>query len=919
VSLFIAFISNAQQMRLSGKVTNDKNEPIVGASVKVAGTTNGTTTNIEGIYSLSLRPSTKFTIEVSSVGYAPKSITDVDVNPSETNELNIVLETAYKTQDAVVVRSTSRRQENTAALIASQRTNTSLSSGIAADFIRRTPDRNTSEVLKRVGGAAIQDNKFVIVRGLSDRYNQAMINNAQLPSSEPDKKVFSFDLIPSQMVDNIIINKTATPDLSGEFAGGLVQIRTKDIPTQNILSVGVSLGYNSQSTFKDFTTNKRSATDWLGFDDGTRNLPSSMPSTERYRALGDAEKIQLTKDFPGEVYQEKTVTAAPVTTFNLTWANSKRSKKNNGTFGSIVSLYHRKGMIIYDDVERGRYEQVRTPIFTGTETQNRYSINAGGLVNLSYVRGGHKISFKNLFNQAFEDIYYNRNLENTGRLQNVQLRSSFLNQRSLYSGQLEGEHAITRSGIKFTWNGNFANNFKKQPDLRTAQYVQPLGGSEFELDDDDTRRFYSSLQDYSTGANASLVIPFTMGENKQTFKMGGSTLVRFRDFQARVFRYRPASTSSDIKIPYNEAFLPENINANGLYLDEQTQNTDRYFGISALNAGYAMFDNKIGNNLRIIWGARAEFFEQFLQSKDLSLKNIVVNTEKLDILPSLNVTYTLNKNHQLRFAASKTVARPEFREIAPFQFFDYEQIWGISGETNLKRTSIKNLDLRYEYYPRSGEIISVGTFVKEFDDPIELRMDGGSNGDRWLFNYANADKATLVGAEIEFRKGLDFIADGLKDFTFLGNATILKSKVTLTTTQASGKDLEQDRPLYGQSPYLVNAGFQYNVSNWNASILYNRVGPRLYLVGDPNGSGFYDIYESPRNLVDLQAAHKLLKGKGELKLTISDLLNNKFSFYDNPSKKAGYNYNQGDRINYSYTPGTTITLGFTYDFALKSR
>jgi TonB-dependent receptor len=410
-----------------------------------------------------------------------------------------------------------------------------------------------------------------------------------------------------------------------------------------------------------------------------------------------------------------------------------------------------------------------------------------------------------------------------------------------------------------------------------------------------------------------------LGGNKQTFKTGGSTLLRFRDFKARVFRYRPASTSSDIKIPYNEAFLPENINSKGLYLDEQTQNTDKYFGISALNAGYAMFDNKVGKNLRVIWGVRAEFFEQFLQSKDLSLKRIIVNTEKWDILPSLNLTYNINNKHQLRAAASKTVARPEFREIAPFQFFDYEQIWGIAGETNLKRTSILNGDLRYEYYPRSGEVISVGAFVKEFDDPIELRMDGGSNGDRWLFNYANADKATLIGAELEFRKGLDFIGDGLKGFTFLGNATILDSKVLLTTTQASGKDLEQDRPLYGQSPYLINAGFQYSVPNWNASILYNRVGPRLYLVGDPNGSGFYDIYESPRNLLDLQAAHKLFKGKGELKLTVSDLLNNKFSFYDNPSKKAMYNYNEGDRINYGYTPGTTVTVGLTYDFSLKSK
>jgi hypothetical protein len=912
----------AQSIRLTGKVANERAEPVVGATIKISGTSTGTTTNVEGVYFLSLTPGKKYTLEITAVGYNPKTIAEVDVTTGAVNELNVVLETASKTQEAIVIRAAStRRQETTNALIAFQRNNTALSSGLAADFIRRTPDRNTGEVLKRVSGTSIQDNKFVVVRGLSERYNQAMINSAQMPSSEPDRKVFSFDLIPAQMVDNIIINKTATPDLPGEFAGGLVQIRTKDVPTQNVLSVGVSVGYNTQSTFRNFTSNRRNNLDWLGFDNGTRSLPAAFPSTEKYRALPDAEKIRLTKELPGDVYQEQTIKAAPITTLNLTWTNVSRSKKNNGTFGSIVSLYHRKGMIIYDEVERGRFEQVRTPIFTGTETQSRYNVTAGGLVNLSYVRGGHKISFKNLFNQSYEDVYYNRDLVNTGRLQNVNLRSSFLNQRSLYSGQLEGEHALTKSGIRLSWNGNIAYNYKKQPDFRTAQFVQALSdpSSHYELDDDDSRRFFSSLQDYSVGGGGSLVVPFTMGGERQTFKAGGSTLLRFRDFGARVFRYRPASTTSDITLPYNQAFLPENISSNGLYLDEQTQNTDKYFGISALNAGYAMFDNKIGKSLRVIWGARAEFFEQFLQSHDLSLKRIVVNTEKWDVLPSINVTYSLNNKHQIRAAASKTVARPEFREIAPFQFFDYEQIWGIRGETALKRTSILNGDLRYEYYPRSGEVLSVGVLAKRFDDPIELRMDAGSNSDRWLFGFANADKANLVGAEFEIRKGLDFINEGLKNFTFLGNATILQSKVTLTTTQASGKEAEQNRPLYGQSPYLVNGGFQYSSSQWNASLLYNRVGPRLYLVGDPNGAGFFDIYEKPRNLLDLQAARKVLAGKGELKLTVSDLLNNQFAFYDNPSQKAAYNFSQGDRINYAYRPGTTITVGFTYDFSLKTK
>jgi hypothetical protein len=911
----------AQTVKLTGKIVNDRNEPLPGVSVKVAENNQGTTTNAEGTYSLSLAPGNKYTLLITAIGYESKSVSDVEVVAGQTNDLNVALDVAAKSETEVVVRSVTRRQESTNALLAFQKNNTSLSSGIAADFIRRTPDRNTGEVLKRVSGTSIQDNKFVVVRGLSDRYNQAFINNAPMPSSEPDRKAFSFDLIPSQMIDNIVINKTATPDLTGEFAGGLILIRTKDVPTKNLLSVNFSLGYNTQSTFKDFTSNKRNSTDWLGFDNGDRSLPASIPSITRYRSLTDADKIQLSKDFPGDVYQEQTSTARPITAVNLTWSNAT-SFKNGGTFGTIISLSHRNSMIIYDNVERGRFESVRSPIFTGTETQNRYSVNAGAIANLTYTKGGHKISFKNLFNQFYEDIYFSRNLLNVGRLQNVSLRSSFLNQRFLYSGQLEGEHAIKgSSGIKLSWNGNVSHNNREQPDFRTAQYVQTLNaGSKYELDDDDTRRFFSELKDYSAGFNGSLLVPFTLGSNKQSLKVGGSTLMRFRDFNARVFRYtRPASSNADLHKPYNEAFRSENINANGLFLDEQTQNTDKYFAVSAVNAGFVMFDNKVSEKLRLIWGARAEFFEQFLTAREVSLKRTIINTEKWDILPSLNATYSFSAKNQLRASASKTVARPEFREIAPFQFFDYEQIWGISGETNLKRTSILNADLRYEFYPKAGELLSLGALYKNFDDPIELRMDGGSNGDRWLFNYTNADKAVLYGAEVEIRKNLDFISSNFKNLTFLSNITLLKSSVTLYTQQASGKDLSQDRPLYGQSSYLLNGGFQYTDPIWNATLLYNRIGPRLYLVGDPNGAGFYDIYEKSRNLLDLQASKKILKGNGELKFTISDLFNNKFAFYDNPSTKAGYSFADGDRINYAYRPGTTVTVGFTYDLELKKK
>lgn len=912
-------LTQAQQLPFSGKVSDNANQPLAGVSVEVTGG-SGTSTDVEGRFRLLLNAGQKYEIRFSAIGYETKLITDVAVSDGAVNELNIVLEEMSEEMAAVVVKAVSRSQASTHSLIAFQKNNTALSSGIAADFIRRTPDRNTGDVLKRVSGASIQDNKYVVIRGLSDRYNQALINNAVMPSSEPDKKAFSFDVIPAAMIDNIIINKTATPDLPGEFAGGIVQINTKDIPSKDFLSVGVSLGFNTQSTFRDFVSNPRSSTDWLGFDNGNRSLPAGLPSISGYRSLTDAQKIEETKKFQDGVYREVQRKALPVTTVNLTWGNTARFS-NGGSFGTIISVYHRQSNLIYDNVDRGRFEEVRSPIFEGTETQNRYAVTGGILANFTYKKGRHKISWKNLFNQLYEDNYYTRQLNNPGRLQDISLRSSFLNLRSLYSGQLEGEHILSASGIKFTWGGNLGYNHKSQPDFRTAQYAKSSIGPDraFELDDDDTRRFFSTLKDYTAGANGSLLVPFNLAGRKQSLKFGGGTTLRLRDFQARVFRYEPASSATDLTIPFDQAFLKQHIGLNGLYLDEQTQNTDKYFGISALSAGYVMFDNKLSDDLRLVWGVRAELFEQFLTTRDLSLKRVVLDTEKWDFLPSANLTYSLDNQHQLRASASKTVARPEFREVAPFQFFDYEQIWGISGEIDLKRTAIYNVDLRYEFYPKPGELLSVGVLAKRFDNPIELRMDPGSNSDRWLFKYANAERAVLYGAEIEFRKGLGFIGGKFQPFTFIGNATVLESTVTLTTESAGGKKLDQDRPLFGQSPYLINAGLQYSNTGWNATLLYNRIGPRLNMVGDPYGAHFFDIYEKPRNVLDLQLSKKVFDDKGEWKLTVSDILNNKYAFYDNPSSKAGYNPGQGDRINYAYAPGTTITIGFSYDFDLKTK
>ncbi|MFM2117128.1 MAG: hypothetical protein RL316_318 [Bacteroidota bacterium] len=927
---FIATQASAQLIPFVGKVINTKNEPLVGAYVTIEGANSTTlSTDVEGKFYTKLEGGKKYSFKVTNAGYESKQVADVVVNPNQENILEIVLQESAKSNlQSITLTSSSRRQENTSALLSFQRNNISLSSGLAADFIRRTPDKNTGEVLKRVSGTSIQDNKFVVVRGLSDRYNAALLNNAQLLSSEPDKKAFSFDLIPSLMVDNIIINKTATPDLTGEFAGGLVQINTKDVPARSILTVGVSWGLNNQSTGKDFTSNTRNSTDWLGFDDGTRAMPAGFPtSPQAYRILsgsntGVAQQIELSKLFNNEVSREVATTAAPIQTYNLTWGVNKKFKKG-GVFGSIISAQYRSSMLNFA-VERKLHQDDGDLLVQLFDEQNKYSINSGLIANFTYVKGKHKISFKNLFNQLFEDNYYTRTGVSFDRIQDIDFRSSVLNQRSLYTSQLEGSHQLTKSGVKLNWNGNVGYNWKTQPDLRTYAYFRPKGtNAPFEFNDDDTRRFFSDLKDYSYGANGSILIPFKMGKFKQSFKAGGSTLIRIRDFRSRIFRYEPANitqfNSQLVYLPYDQLLSPNNMFTRGFKILDFTNNQDKYFGVSVLNGAFAMFDNKFTEEWRLVWGVRAENFQQFLTTKDVTAKRVIVNTEKWDILPSFNLTFSPSPKHNIRLAGSQTVARPEFREIAPFSFFDYEVNYAVDGNPDLKRSSILNGDVRYEFYPKAGEGITLGAFYKSFTNPIELRLNPSSVLDRRNYKFYNAQDATTIGAELEIRKNLVSLQDGDAQLSTFVNLTYISSTVTLASTSGGGQAVSSSRPLQGQSPYLMNMGLQYDNSKKgiSSSLLYNRIGQRLSLVG-LNDLGFPDVYERPRDQVDFQLTKKIFAGKGELRLTWSDILNPYYYFYENVNEQTSFQ-DGTDRLFYAFKPGSTITFGFTYDFSISKK
>ena len=905
--------------KIAGTVSDAKTgETLIGVSVKITGTTRGVGTDVDGKYLLSGLTTGKYTVEVSYISYATKKITDVDVKTGVVTTLNVTLdESSSQTLNQVVITG-SYKQESVNSLLLQQKNSPRISSGISAEVIKRSPDRNTSEVLKRVSGASIQNNKFVVIRGLADRYNSSMLNNSLLPSTEPDKKAFSFDIIPANLIDNLIIHKTASPDLPGDFAGGIVQVITKDVPDQDFLNFTTSFGYNTQSTFKDFLGNDRGKYDYFSFADGSRDLPSTFPkSFQEYNPLNVSQKAQLSKQLSNP-YAEQVYTALPSQNHQINYGK-RTDFKDGSSLGSVVSLSYRNSQSI-SPVQRNDYQNdFRDIYYDYNDSQYAFNTSVGVLANITYKKGKSKYSFKNLFNSVLDEVYTDRTGFNTNIDANLRFNNSDLTKKTIYNTQLEGDHQFGKADQKINWNLSYSLINRYQPDLRSIYYRQ-IGDSDSEVYnvvDRNSRRFFSSLKENNFSGQVNYTLPFNFFSKKSTFKTGLLSMYKSRDFSARIFNYlfnSSGSASMDnylLSLPKESIFAQENINSNGGFiLSDFTSNTDSYQAQTLLNAGYLMVDNKFGAKSRLVWGARIENYYQNIDYLDLSGTYRSFDQTFTDILPSVNYTYSLTDKTNLRASVSRTVSRPELRELAPFAFYDFVAQTSTLGNPTLQRGTINNADLRYEIYPKAGETLTFSVFYKDFNNAIEQALDEGGTPERRQINFTNIGKATSYGVEVDFRKKLDALGGVFfRDLTAFANASYIKSDVELNSLGLNS------RPLQGQSPYLINAGLQYSNEKSGVSVtaLYNRIGERIALVGN---SLIPNIWENSRNVIDFQVSKKLLKNRAELKLNVGDVLNQNSIFYLNMDDKNSYNSNI-DKQYISTSFGTNFTLGFSYNFSLS--
>lgn len=917
VLLLSFFTATQAQVKLTGKILNEKNEPLAGVSVKVVGG-GGTSTDMEGGFSLSLTPGKKYDIEISAIGYASKTISETEVSAGQVNELTVILEIKAASGDNVIVSAkTSVRRETAASLIAFQKNTNTVASVISAESIRRSPDRNTGEVLKRTPGTTIQEGRFIIVRGLADRYNQAMLNGILLTSTEPDRKTFSFDLIPAPMIDNIVINKAFVPEYPGEWAGGLIQVNTKDIPSTGFFNIQIGTGFNTQTIGNDFYRDGQGGkTDWLGFDDGTRALPSSYTKKSDFVQLSPAEKTTIGKQLRNSWAPERI--SAPINVSfqaNAGFNTQFMGKTLGGTFGILYNRSNRFQKLL---------NQSNTLGGTGLDTNYRYNdnkyiqeITAGALGSLTLqLNARNKIAIKSLININTPNSVTQRNGYDVARNEDLRGSEFTFKQNTFFTTQLTGEHSIIPS-LKLKWYGAFNILDGYIPDQRRILYARETGSNDpFKniisgtLSQQNGSRIYQNLSDYIYTAGGDLNYSFNLFGQKQSLKTGYMLQVKDRLYDGQFFANYIAGNDENLKLLEPEKiFAPENfgngVNDNKFGFDAIINKNFRYMANTILNAGFLQFDNQFTSKLRVVWGLRVEHYDQLVGSVKV-WDDRHTHSAITDFLPGLNATLKLNNKINLRLSASQTVIRPELRELASLNIYDFELNASVQGYPELKRTKVTNADLRFELYPRAGEVLTAGLFYKYFGNPIEQLFDEAAGGAS-TFTYRNAEEATSYGVELEIRKRLDF-ANALKNFTFQANAAYIHSRV-------SSSVFSLDRPMQGQSPYAINIGLLYDLekAGLNVTLLYNQIGRRLYVVGQNNlvVGGSPDIYEAPRPLLDFQLAKKILQKKAELRLNISDIMNRTQYFYQNPDGHTKFNKEE-DAFRFTRKFGTSFSLTFNY-------
>lgn len=880
--------SVADRGRITGRVLDaETGRPLPGAEVIVEATGRRVLAGVDGLFELRDVPVGEQAVLASSLGYASTRVPGLIVGESRT-WVEIALKPAAVEVAGVRVRA-AREQGSVTAGLTAQRAATAMVSAIGAEQIGRSPDGDAAAAIKRVSGVSVQDGKYVFVRGLGERYTTASLNGARIPSPEPERRVVPLDLFPAGLIETITTSKTFTPDQSGDFSGAQVDMRTRDFPARRKFTVSASVGVNPEIAGETFLSAPGEPGDWLALGADARRIPAAA---DQFLSASRGHEVN-------EV----------VNSFRNVW--SARESTGGASGSASISLGGRDQLLgrdlgyllsgTYSAGQEAAFDQRRALAGAEGTEYNRYDGMAGretvlwgGLANFSTVLGGHtRVAVNNTYNRSAEREA--RREEGSDEDTNAALRIDRLRyvERAVRSNQLKVEHQL-HADHRLTWSLTSSGVERYEPDRSEfVTWLDPEVPIWFKHEEGAMRSF-GGLTEGSWEASVDYRWELGAPANPHAVQVGGLYRSTTRDAESQVFRLQPfhwSATDERWQADPETIFDGRYANSDDShFLLARDRTGGAYEARDRLAAGYAMATLALGSRVELVGGARIEQSRLTLDYESQLGAQGTVRPEYTDVLPSLALNVDVATEQKVRLSASRTLARPEYREIAPIA---YREVLGgeqAIGNVELERTLIQNYDIRWEWYPSYDEALSVGVFAKRFDGPIEQRFLARSGTDTRTFQ--NAEQAFNYGLEVEVMRNLGAIAAPLSAVSLFANATLMRSEVE------TGQEEDAPRAMVGQAPYVVNGGLTLapGGSAFSATLLFNAVGPRI-VNARASGSQVEDVIEQPRYSLDF-STRLPVTASISASLDVKNLL-------DSP-----YELRQGAVVREYYRTGRSLSLGF---------
>jgi len=888
-------------------VDSETGAPVVDAGVEVVGIKKHGRTDVEGRYKFNVSPGT-WAVRFYAPGYKSARLEDVKVESGKTTRADTPLVAAGAAGVQVVEVVARAKRANEAVQLAERRNAATVEDNISAETFKKSPDSDAAEVVERVPGVTIRADKYVYVRGLGERYTSALLDGNRLPSPDPNKRVVPLDLFPANFLDSISIAKSYSPDLPGDFAGGLVDLQLTSFPEKLTATMGFTLAGNTQSTFQDFQT-WHGAANRIGLSSN-----SGLPAIFGSKTIGSptGESAQKYAAALSNVWGPYGETAPP--NFGLNFAIGNSWGPVGMTLGATWSNAYSK----QDRIERQYANQgtVEDPsILLTDDFDYRYDVfetALGAVYTAAWdVNPNHRLNFRSLYDLNSESRVergFGTTSQNPDQPYDI-TRLEYV-QQDLAFGQLQGEDHW--GWFDTNWRSAFGRSSQNVPDTRTSTYVgipdDPAAPYIFSNQSQGGTRVYFDITEYMSDSAFDVTVPFPTALPftnawkglPASFKFGPALTHRERTTNLRQFRYVPRGLI-DFTLPPDQLLAPENVGDGKVLFSETTQLRDSFYATEDVIGGYGMFDLPIvRDRLKAIAGVRTEYSYIHLVTFGDSGERLERNLRNLNPLPAINLVYSPRTDMNVRFGWSQTVSRPDFRELSPVFFPEPKGLRPTIGNPFLVQASITNFDLRWDWFLTPSEILSASLFLKNLDRPIEQVVLAQSSN--VANSFANADSGQVMGIEIEVRKDLGFLNQALTGLNWVLNTSIVSSNVKTNPTSNLQVQTSNDRALQGQAPYVVNTALDWTTERWGSfRLLYNTLGRSIDSLG---AYGLPNIYLEPRHQVDFVYVREfLLYGqKMGFKFSVENLLNDR------------YLYTQGGETQERYTTGTVIGAGLSWSY-----